>query len=129
VWLDLSQSYNQQFKWDKVSVLECLEAWLNDRANAYYKALPCYVLWGLWLTKNNMIFEGKEAQLGRVVHLIRLTFGEGKKPPKLIPQRILQDPVIDFNMPWGFFDGACQGMPGVCGAGAILHLNIVHHFL
>jgi len=31
-------------------------------------------------------------------------------------------------MPFAFFNGACQGTPGVCGARAIFHLKIVHHF-
>jgi ribonuclease HI len=41
--------------------------------------------------------------------------------------RILKDPVIDFTKAWGFFDGACQGTPGMCDAGALIFLD-KHYF-
>jgi hypothetical protein len=75
-----------------------------------------------------MIFEDKKAHLGRLVHQIRLTFGEEKKPPKQQIPRHLQEPCIDFNRPWGFFDGTCEGAPGVCRAGTVLYLNNAHYF-
>lgn len=33
---------------------------------------------------------------------------------------------IDFNIPWGFFHGACQGVPALCQIGAVLYLNQSH---
>jgi hypothetical protein len=100
VWMEVLQSYNLQAQWDKASVMECLESWLLDRSISSVKALPCYVLWGIWLTRNKSIFKGKEALVGRLSHQIRLSFGEGKKPPKQIVPRILQDPRIDYTRPW-----------------------------
>ena len=47
-----------------------------------YKELPCYVIWGLWLTRNKSIFECSKAHLGRMTHQIKLTFGKGKKAHK-----------------------------------------------
>jgi ribonuclease HI len=32
-------------------------------------------------------------------------------------------------MPWGFFDGACQGIPGTCGVRAIIYLDNANYFL
>jgi hypothetical protein len=87
------------------------------------------VLWGIWLTRNKLIFEDKEAQLGRLAHHIRVSYGEGRKQPKNIVPRSLQEPIIDHTKPWGFFDGACQGTPGTCGVGAILYLDNANYFL
>lgn len=36
--------------------------------------------------------------------------------------RIISDLVSDKSKAWGFFDGACQSTPRVCGAGRILFL-------
>jgi ribonuclease HI len=30
-------------------------------------------------------------------------------------------------MAWGYFDGAHQGIPGICGVGGLLFLNESHH--
>jgi hypothetical protein len=128
VWKEMISNYNLQNQWDKPTLLECLESWITYRFVSSYKALPCYVIWGIWLSRNNLIFEDKEAHLGRLSHQIRVSFGEGRKPPKHFVPRNLQEPSIDFTRPWGFFDGACQGTPGICGAGAILYLDNAHHF-
>lgn len=63
-----------------------------------------------------------------VLHKIRLAYREGWKAPKIKATRILQEPVIDFSKTWGFFHGACQGTPGLCGAEAILFFNNHHYF-
>lgn len=113
--------------WDKLALLECFESWFVDRNVCTFKALPCYIIWGIWLSRNRVIFEVLEANLGRLTHQIRISFGEGKKPPKRSCPRIPQAPNIDQSISWGFFDGACQGSPGECGAGAILFLKSSHH--
>jgi ribonuclease HI len=75
-----------------------------------------------------MIFEGLEANMGRLTHRIKISFGEGRKPLKQSCPRIPRAPNIDQSISWGFFDGACQGSPGECGVGAILFLKSSHHF-
>ena len=102
---------------------------MTDRSVNSYKELPCYVIWGLWLTRNKYIFEGSEAHLGRLTHKIKLTFGKEKNAQKQKFQRNIQTPDIDFSRPWGFFDGSCQGHPQACGAGALLYLSKSHFSL
>ena len=48
-----------------------------------------------------------------------------QKPPR---NRVLVQEVIDKTFPWGYFDGAAQGDPTVCGVGAILFLEEGHYF-
>jgi ribonuclease HI len=41
---------------------------------------------------------------------------------------MIKDIDINENISWGFFDGACQGRLGVCGAGETLFLNRHQYF-
>jgi ribonuclease HI len=36
-------------------------------------------------------------------------------------------PEMDFGTPWGFFDGASQGHPPMCGVGVVLFFNQSHY--
>jgi hypothetical protein len=65
--------------------------------------------------------------IGQVSHKIRLSYRDSWKAPKV--SRVLKEPVLDFSISWGFFDGTCQGTPGMCRAGVILHLDKHHFFL
>jgi ribonuclease HI len=41
--------------------------------------------------------------------------------------RLLVMSHLDFEIPWGFFDGAFQGHPPMCGVGVVLHLKKNHY--
>jgi len=34
---------------------------------------------------------------------------------------------LDFEIPWGFFDGMCQGHPSSYGVGVVLYINHSHY--
>lgn len=121
--------YNIQNQWTKLSLLDCFEDWIIDGAVGSVKALPCYVIWGIWLTRNRTTFEDKEPDVERLGHWLRLSFGERRKPIKQACPRYLQAPYIDQTLPRGYFDGPCQGVPGECDLGALLYLNVHMHFL
>lgn len=42
--------------------------------------------------------------------------------------RMLVMPAIDQEILWGFFDGASEGAPQICGVGAVLDIN-KHHYM
>lgn len=50
-----------------------------------------------------------------VTRQINLSYRKGWKPPKQKGTRRLKDPNIHFSKRWGFFDGASQGTPSICG--------------
>jgi ribonuclease HI len=54
--------------------------------------------------------------------------GEFRTKPKRNKNRILQMPPVADGIPWGFFDGAIQGYPPLCGIGALLYISKTHHF-
>jgi hypothetical protein len=91
--------------------LDCFEDWIIDGAIGSIKALPSYVILGIWLTQNISIFEDKEENVERLVHQLRLSFGERRKSLKQARPRFLHAPYIDQSFLWGYFDGVCQGVP------------------
>jgi hypothetical protein len=84
VWKEVLQRFKLKNIWDKNSLLECFNSWITNRSITSYKALPCCVLWGggECLARNRRTFQGKEEQLGWLTHQIRISYGEGWKPPK-----------------------------------------------
>ena len=75
---------------------------MTDKFVSSHRALPRYFSWGIWLSKNNLIFEDKEAQLGILANHIRVSYGEGRKQPKNIVPISFQELIIDHTKPWGF---------------------------
>jgi hypothetical protein len=75
----------------KGNLLELFENWYKDKTVAAHKALPSFVIWGLWLTRNSMIFQGSEISLVQVCHQIRFAYEGAWKPENLKPPpRILK---------------------------------------
>ena len=64
---------------------------MDDKYVSSQRELHGYVLWGIWLTKNTLTFKDKEAQIGRLSHHIRVSYGEGRKQPKNNVPRSLQE--------------------------------------
>jgi hypothetical protein len=67
-------------EWNKATLLDCLKSWFHDRSMISLRTLPCYVTWGIWLSRNNMIFEGKLFSASLVAHKIKVAFEGSWKP-------------------------------------------------
>ena len=52
-------------------------------------------------------------------------FLASQSPPRV---RLPVQEIIDKSFPWRYFDGAAQGDPSMCGAGAVLFLEEGHFF-
>ena len=76
-----------------------------------------------------MIFKDKSLEVSIVVQKIQILFKECSKITKRPSHIVIKEPTINQYYAYGFFDGACQGTPGSCWAGAILYLNQHHYFL
>jgi len=59
----------------------------------------------------------------QVNHQVRYSHEGIWKPIKVKSARILKFPGIEFSKARGYFDGASQGSPGICGSGDILYLS------
>lgn len=126
VWNEVLSISSGRNKWEQESLMECLKIWMMDKSEKNHKALPCSIIWGIWLSRNSMIFQGQELVPAQVALKIRICYGGSWKPLKAKGRRIPKEPVIVLAIAWGFFDGAHQGTSGMWGAGAIFSLESSH---
>ena len=63
-----------------------------------------------------------------IIGLIEKVSREFKLDPKTKKPRILVMPQLDFDMSWGYFDGANLGHSPRMGINVILYLNVHHYF-
>lgn len=69
VWTEVSILFGVSFPCDFESILDFFYSWsLHAKA---YRAVPLYVLWGIWSARNKLIFEDKQP----LVHLLALNIG------------------------------------------------------
>lgn len=115
VWREALNLLDRKGSWREDSVVSCLEKWLKDAAVKEHKALPC-------------TFENKDIPSFQVCHQIRYVYRGVWKLRKEESPRILEIPEIDKDEAPGFFNGANQGSPGICGVDGVLFLNVNHSF-
>jgi hypothetical protein len=81
----------------------------------------------IWWAHNECIFQDKFILTPTTTALVVKLSSEFKCEIKVPKQRPTISLEIDKQIPWGFFDGACQGNPPKCGAGTVLFIS--DHFL
>ena len=88
--------------------------------------LPFFLIWHIWLARNQFIFEDKKPDITSIALAIKNQLLH--YPVKLqhnISRRNI-GPAPTLNYPVGFFDGASTRNKG--GAGIMLMLSLEHHF-
>lgn len=60
IWEEALKLAGGNGKWQGYTVVDCLDIWFKTKSVQANKALPCIVLWALWLARNDMIFKKKE---------------------------------------------------------------------
>ena len=101
---------------------------MSDRNMFTYKSLPSILCWGVWIHRNNCIFEDRVTTpqvVASNILAIAAHFIAVEKPPRI--REIRQEP-IDKSFPWGYFDEAAQGDPISCGARAVLYPTEEHSY-
>jgi hypothetical protein len=116
-----------QSNWNQDTLEECFRSWVRDRAVALYAGLPSIMVSNIWWARNNVIFKDRFIPPEKTTSLtlnMAEEFKEALKPQKSccpLP------PDIDYSIPWGYFDGASQGVPPRCGVGVVLYINHSHY--
>lgn len=88
-----------------------------------FRKLPFLVMRGIWIAHNASLFNGSGSPAFKTSHQILallpfyLVSSSVKEPSLLRPVNIIH------NVPWGFFDGTCQGFKSQCSIGFQLHLS------
>jgi hypothetical protein len=74
VWQEVLSSLNCCGSWNEASYDRCLWSWLHDYHLKAFKEIPTLITWGLWLHRNQALFEGIKQSSTMVVHKIRMDF-------------------------------------------------------
>lgn len=65
IWTKVKALIGGKCSWDGSSVEEVLDRWLEDRTvNSDHHSLPLFVIWAVWITINEALFQDKEVILG-----------------------------------------------------------------
>ena len=113
--------------WKKASLEDCLKDWLLNRAIKRFEGMPSFMVSCIWCARNSSIFNDKDTPLEVTTGIIL------NLPKEFLIDIEIKDPRVsvmlelDFGIPWGFFDGVCQGHPPVCGVGVFLCINHNHY--
>jgi hypothetical protein len=91
--------------------------------------VPFLVLWGIWLARNASLFEDIQLPTFKVSSQVMGLLPFYKEIPKKKVTRGLGEFQVDKSVPWGHFDGACQGQNRVVGLGFTFFLSESHYFL
>jgi hypothetical protein len=109
-----------------------LEEWLFDwkqsQSASSFGFVSGIFVYFIWWAKNSAIFQNIVLILELVAGLISKMASDFKNKLKKIKVRNLVMPKVKDGIPWGFFDGACQGHPSFCGVGVIIYISKEHFF-
>jgi hypothetical protein len=60
VWKEAYRITGLKNEWKGDSIDTALKSWISNPTTSNYKALPLTIAWGVWLARNQMLFEDKE---------------------------------------------------------------------
>jgi hypothetical protein len=107
---------------------EWLDAWRKEPIIRDFVSLPCFIFYFIWWVRNLNIFHNKglptEVLVDLICHLAIFFKKDLGKKKQCIPTM----PMLVEETPWGFFDGASQGHPPICGVGVVLYITYEHRY-
>jgi hypothetical protein len=106
--------------------VDCLKIWCENYNVKSFKGLPFTIAWGLWLVRNDSLFENKIIPAIQVASQALNILKHFKQTKSSKPMSIIVEEEIDKLEAWAFFNGASQGEPPLCGAEGVLYLKDSH---
>lgn len=128
VWDDISKYMDFKVRWRGESVLEAFHLWWSLHKSSSIRAFPCIFAWGIWITRNQIIFHDRRVPMESVVAHAVAVLQHYKAPVQAIRTRPVRVEQFDKSMPWAFFDGASLNHQSVCGGGGVLYKTESHYF-
>ena len=108
------------------SVPSFLIHWLSSSArSAPFRYLPLFIFWGIWLLRNNCLFENRKPAFSALISRIEGFLNSYPAPIKIHKIRDI-GPKPRMAFPCGFFDGAAAEKIG--GSGFVIYLNDAHFY-
>jgi hypothetical protein len=126
VWIEVSILLKKRFLWINHTLEQAWRNWWENRGFKRYRLLPLLIIWGVWLAKNEVIFNEvilapEKTTLNRLAILSLYLPTKGR-----VKTIIIREVTIKKRSPWGFFDGASQNY--ICGGGGILYFSNTHYY-
>jgi len=90
------------------------------------RALPILVSWGIWLIRNEVVFENHSSPSQKISQEVHELLPFYKHISKLKAKMVLRNITINRDYPWGFFYGACQWPDHIRSLGFVLYLSESH---
>lgn len=85
-----------------------LVIWVQRFCLSSFKFLSMFVMWGIWLGRNRVLFQNDVACSAIIAHNYGVSFLEQVKPLRSKKTRIIRELVLSKGNVWDFFDDACQ---------------------
>lgn len=79
VWIEVFQWLNCPASWNLGSLELSMKRWVTNPMLKYFQEIPCYVMWGIWLHRNQTSFKDNSRIPSLVAHKIRVAFEELKR--------------------------------------------------
>ena len=104
IWIAALNLLNGKNEKEKGISITWFEKWYKDNTVATHKALPSFVTtnMGVGLTKNSMIFQGRQISPIHMCHQIRYAFEGSWKPENPKPPKLLKEPESNKKQVLGF---------------------------
>jgi hypothetical protein len=96
---------------------------LSDKEVKCFHGISSFSVSSIWWARNSIIFKKKDIPLEVTAGIILNLSKEFMRDLKIKDPRFHVMPELDFVIPWGCFDGACQVNPPICGVGEVIYLK------
>jgi hypothetical protein len=112
---------------NKYSLEECYRSWIQDRSVFLYTCLPSIMVSNIWWAWNSAVFSDKTIPLEVTSSLTLRMTEELKEDLRTQKIHCPVPPAIDYTIPWGYFNGACQVHPLNYRVGVVMFLSHSHY--
>ena len=126
IWSEVGNQMGFNGGWQGDSALQAFQNWWTGHHTL--RAVPCIVAWGIWITRNRIIFQDCHILMEAVVVHIVAIIHHFRALEKIYKIRPVREELIDKDIPWGFFDGASQDHQLSCGGGGVLFKSEDHFY-
>eukprot|EP00253_Pinus_taeda_P034952 PITA_34952 len=121
IWREITDLLKLKDQWGAATFEDAWKNWWNNHPDGNLRNLPPIFFWGLWLARNNNIFQDKAISTSSIASNCVAIYSSIPPPESKSAQNRNNPPAIKEGSPWAFFDGASQD--NRAGAGICIHLN------
>eukprot|EP00253_Pinus_taeda_P010417 PITA_10417 len=122
---ELTGLLNIKAQWGSAPLDVAWKNWWQNHPDGSMRNLPVIFFWGVWLARNNSIFQDKSTPTGVIAQNCAVIYSTIPAPEvKSKPTRDKHYTIRE-GIPWAFFDGASQN--NRVGAGMSIHLSVDHY--